>query len=139
MLLNNLRFSLRHLGRQKFNTTLHVVGLTLAMSVCLLIGLFLRYELGFDNQYEKVDRIYRVNSVWKESNKQFDLYATPLQLAGAIRNEMTGVEKVTMTRPQFKSIVEINPQKIFKQEHILIVEPEFLDIFNIDRIILSCN
>lgn len=132
MLLNNLRFSLRHLGRHKFNTTLHVVGLTLAMSICLLIGLFLRYELGFDNQYEKVDRIYRVNSVWKESNKQFDLYATPLLLAGAIRNEMTGVEKVSMTRPQFKSIVEINPQKIFKQEHILIVEPEFLDIFNID-------
>lgn len=132
MLLNNLRFSLRHLGRQKFNTTLHVVGLTLAMSVCLLIGLFLRYELGFDKQYENADRIYRVNSVWKESNKQFNLYATPLELAEAIRNEMTGVEKVVMTRPQFKSVVEVNPQKLFKQEHILIVEPAFLDIFNIE-------
>ena len=132
MTLNNLRYSLRYLSRQKLNTTLHVVGLTLAMSVCLLIGLFLRYELGFDNQHEKVDRIYRVNSVWKESNKQFDLYATPLQLAEEIRTTMTGVEKVVMTRPQFKSVVEINPQKIFKQEHILIVESDFLDIFSID-------
>ena len=132
MLLNNLRFSFRHLRRQKLNTTLHIVGLTLAMSVCLLIGLFLRYELSFDNHHEKAARIYRVNSIWKESNKQFDLYATPLQLAEALRHEMTGVEKVTMTRPQFKSVVEINPQNLFKQEHILIVEPDFLDIFNIN-------
>lgn len=132
MLLNHLRFSLRHLSRQKWNTTLHVMGLTLAMSVCLLIGLFLRHELTFDSQYEKGDRIYRVNSVWKESNKQFDLYATPLPLAAAIRSEMTGVEKVAMVRPQFKSTVEITPQKIFKQDHLLVAEPEFLDIFNIE-------
>ena len=132
MLLSNLRFSFRYLYKQKINTSLHVVGLTLAMSVCLLIGLFLRHELTFDNHYEKTGKIYRVNSVWKESNKQFDLYATPIQLAEAIRNEMTGVEKVAMTRAQFKSVVEVNPQKLFKQEYILIAESDFLDIFNID-------
>jgi putative ABC transport system permease protein len=131
MLLNHLRFSLRHLVRQKLNTVLHVAGLTLAMSVCLLIGLFLRYELTFDRQGEKGGRIYRVNSVWKESNKQFDLYGTPLPLAAAIRGEVAGVEKVVMARPQFKSTVEINPQKIFKQDHILIVEPEFADVFDL--------
>src|SRR3989337_3952804 len=112
MLLNNLRFTFRYLSRQKINTSLHVVGLTLAMSVCLLIGLFLRYELDFDSHYEKAGKIYRVNSVWKESNKQFDLYATPVPLAEAIRNEMTGLEKVEMTRSQFKSGVEINPQRL---------------------------
>ncbi len=132
MLLNDLRFSLRHLSRQKLNSTLHVVGLTLGISVCLLIGLFLRYELSFDSHHKNGKRIYRVNSVWKESNKQFDLYATPIQLAEAIRSEVTGIEKVTMTRAQFQAVVEINPQKRFKQEHILIVEPEFLDIFNLE-------
>ncbi|HTE34098.1 MAG TPA: FtsX-like permease family protein, partial [Chryseolinea sp.] len=132
MLLNNLHFVLRHLGRQKLNTSLHIVGLTIALSVCLLIGLFLRYELGFDKQYKNVDRIYRVNSVWKESNKVFNLYATPIRLAEAIRTEMTGIENVVMTRPQFKSVVEINPQKLFKQEHILIAEPGILDIFDIE-------
>ena len=132
MLFNNLRFSLRYLNKQKINTSLHAVGLTLAMSVCLLIGLFLRHELSFDKHYKNADKIYRVNSVWKESIKQFDLYATPIQLSDAIRNEMTGVEKVAMTRSQFKSVIEINPQKLFKQEHILIAEGDFLDIFNID-------
>lgn len=132
MLLTNLRFSLRHLMRQRFNTTLHVIGLTLAMSVCLLIGVYLRFELSFDNHHENAQRIYRVNSVWKESDKQFNLYATPLQLAEAIRNEVSGLDKVTMSRPLFKSVVEISPQKIFKQEHMLVIEPDFLNIFNIE-------
>lgn len=133
MIMSNFRFSLRHVGRQKLNTILHVVGLTLGMSVCLLIGLFLRYELSFDAYHHHADRIYRVNSVWTEGGtKKFNLYATPIPLAEALRNEIPGLEKVALTRPQFETVIEINPQKLFKQEHVLIVEPEFLDIFNIE-------
>jgi hypothetical protein len=132
MIINNLRFTVRHLFRQKTNSALHITGLTLGMSVCLLIGLFIRYETSFDSYHDKADRIYRVNSVFREGEIKFDLYATPIPLAEAIRNEVTGVEKVTFTRAQFKTVVEINPQKLFKQEHALIVEPEFLDIFKIE-------
>ena len=132
MILNNLRFCLRHLRRQKFNSLLHVTGLALGMSVCILIGLFIQHELSFDGYHGKADRIYRVNSVWTEAGKQFNLYASPLPLAEAIRNEMSGIETVALVRPQFKAMIEINPQKIFKQDHVLIVEPAFLDIFNIE-------
>ena len=85
MFMNNLRFSLRHLGRQKLNTSLHVIGLTLGMSVCLLIGLFLRYELSFDGYHDNSDHIYRVNSVWTDTPQKFHLYATPFTLAEVLR------------------------------------------------------
>ncbi len=134
MLSYNLRFSLRHLQREKLNTTLHLVGLTLGMSVCLLIGLFLRYEFQFEHDNKNADRIYRVNSVWTESTRQFDVYATSEKLSEVIRREMTGVDKVTLARAEYKSLVEVAPQRIFKQEHILIVEPEFLDIFQVELI-----
>jgi putative ABC transport system permease protein len=132
MILNNLFFSLRHLRRQKLNSLLHVTGLALGMSVCILIGLFIQHELSFDDYHSKADRIYRVNSVWTEAGKQFNLYASPLPLAEAIRNEISGIETVALGRPQFKAMIEINSQKIFKQDHVLIVEPAFLDIFNIE-------
>ena len=132
MIRHNLRFSLRHLARQKTNTTLHIAGLTIGMSVCILIGLFLHYELSFDTYHSKAARTYRVNSVWTEGGKQFNLYATPLPLAEVLRNEVSGIEKVVLIRAQFKAVVEINTQKIFKQEHVLVVGPEFLDIFQVD-------
>ena len=134
MILNNIRFSLRHLGRQRLHSTLHIVGLTLGMSVCLLIGLFLKYELSFDTYHDRPDRIYRVNSIWTEGVKKFELYATPIPLAAALRSEVTGLEHAALVRPQFKSVVQINPQKLFKQEHVLIVEPEFINIFKVDVI-----
>ena len=131
MTLANIRFNLRHLGRQKLNTSLHILGLTLGISACLLIALNIRYELSFDSYHNNAQRIYRVNSVWKEGGKQYDLYATPVPLAEVLRKEATGLDKVTRVLPQFSSVIEVNPQKIFKQENILIAEPEFLDIFEV--------
>ena len=131
MIINNLRLTIRHLSRQKINTALHIVGLTLGMSVCLLIGLFLRYELSFDTYHEKADRTYRINLAWTDvSNKQFH-YSTPMPLAEAVREGISGIENVSLAHPHH-DIVEINPQKRFMQEHILIVDPEFLDIFDIE-------
>jgi hypothetical protein len=40
MLFNNLVFIVRRFIRQKFTTALHIIGLTLGITVCLLIGLF---------------------------------------------------------------------------------------------------
>ncbi len=132
MIISNLRFTVRHLLRQKVNSGLHVIGLTLGMSVFLLIGLFVHYESSFDSYHTKADRIYRVNSSFLDGGIKIDLYATPTPLAETIRREVTGIEKVSLTRAHFKTVVEINPQKLFKQEHVLVVEPEFLDVFDID-------
>jgi putative ABC transport system permease protein len=134
MIVNNLRFTIRHLSRQKLNSSLHIVGLTLGISVCLLIGLFIRYETRFDSYHDHAERIYRVNSTFKEGDINFDLYATPILLADAIRQEMPTVEKVAMTRAHFKTVIEVSAQKHFKQEHVLIVEPDFLDIFKVEVI-----
>ena len=128
----NLRLILRRLGRQKINTTLHIVGLTLGMSVCLLIGLFLRYELTFDSYHDKAERTYRINSVWTDAGKKNYHFSTPMPLAEALRAGVTGLENVSLAHPQQRSMVEINPNKRFLQDKVLITDPEFLDIFNID-------
>jgi putative ABC transport system permease protein len=134
MILNNIQFSLRHLGRQKVNTFIHVIGLTIGITTCLLIALFIHHELSFDSYHPVAKQTYRINSVWKESEKQFNLYATPIALAQALRNEVSGLKHVSQVLPQFSSVIEINGDKHFKQEHILIADPEFFDIFSVDII-----
>lgn len=128
--INYLHFSVRYLTRHKFFTSLHVFGLTLGISIALVIFLFIRYELSFD----PIERTYRVNSTWLQSNKEFDIYATPIPLAEVLRREVPGVEKVAIALPQYKSTVAITPEKVFAQEHILVAEPGFLDIFNVEII-----
>jgi putative ABC transport system permease protein len=133
MLLNNLKLTLRRFGKQKLNTSLHVIGLTLGITVCLLIGLFLKYEMTFDAYHDKADRTYRINSIWSEPNRLDYHFSTPMPLAKTLRAEVSGIETVAMAHPQGeRTIVEISPEKRFAQEHILIVEPEFLDVFNVE-------
>lgn len=132
-MLHSFRITLRHLSRQKLNTALHIIGLTLGLSVCLVIGLFLRYELSFDNYHNNADRIYRVNSVWIENENTNYHYSTPMPLAEALRNEVTGLEKVTRAHPVSNAIIEANHNK-FLQNNILIIDPEFAEIFKLEPV-----
>ena len=132
MILPSLRFSIRYLKKQSFFTTLHIAGLTLGISVAVTIFLFIKYELSFDSWSAKAGRTYRINSTWSESGRQFDLYATPLPLADVLRTEVQGLEHVAMVLPQFRSTVAISPDRVFSQENIIIAEPDFVDIFDIE-------
>src|SRR3954463_12130786 len=92
MILKNILFILRRFGRQKLTTSLHIVGLTLGITVCLLIGLFIRHELSFDRYHSKADRIYRLNQVWSDFGQKTFHFSTPFPLANTIRKEVSGVE-----------------------------------------------
>ncbi len=132
MITKNISLAFRHLVRRKLDTSLHIIGLTLGLSVCLVIALFIRYELSFDAYHEKVDQTYRIISVWTDGNNKDKHFSTPFPLANAIRNEISGIEHISFAHPVYTKIVELNPQKRFLQEHILAVEPEFLDIINVE-------
>ncbi|MCX8490439.1 MAG: ABC transporter permease, partial [Cyclobacteriaceae bacterium] len=131
-MLNNLKIVFRHLSRQKLNTSLHIIGLTLGLSVCLVIALFIRYELSFDAYHKKADRTYRIASVWKDDNNLDKHFSTPFPLSNAIRTEVSGIEHISFAHPVYTKIVELSPQKRFLQEHILAVEPEFLEIIKVE-------
>ncbi|MFT3750501.1 MAG: hypothetical protein QM768_19470 [Agriterribacter sp.] len=87
MSINNFQPTVRRLSRQKLNTALHIAGLTLGMSVCLLIGLFLRHELGFDTWQSAASRIYRINHVETRDGEVNYNYSTHIPLAEAMRTD----------------------------------------------------
>jgi putative ABC transport system permease protein len=131
MIFKHLPFTLRRFTRHRLTTFLHIVGLTLGVTVCLLIGLFIRHELSFDAYHSKADRIYRVDQVWTDVGKKTYHYSTPFPLAEEIRKSVPGVETVTRIHHPFNSIVEINPLKRFKQDHVIMTDPDFLDVFDV--------
>jgi putative ABC transport system permease protein len=60
MFRNYLIIALRNLQKQKFYSSVNVLGLTIGMSCCLLILLYVSHELSYDRFNTKADRIYRV-------------------------------------------------------------------------------
>lgn len=131
---NALRITLRRLSRQRLNTSLHVIGLTIGMSVCLMIGLFLRHETSFDAYHSKANQIYRINTVWTDNGNKTPHYSTPLPMSDALQEEIPGLEFVAQWHPLGKEIIEINPQRRFAQENIMLAEPDLFNVFDIKTV-----
>src|SRR5690349_15293011 len=129
--MKGFRLALRHLLRQRLNSTLHIVGLTLGISVCLLIGLFIHHELTFDSSQRDAERIFRINSIFRDGARANMSFSTPMPLADELRREVTSLQTVTLSHPVYEptAIVEVEPGKRFKQERMMIADSSFPEIF----------
>jgi len=60
MLRNHLKIAWRSIKKDKLFATIKIGGFALGIAACLLIALFIRNEVGYDQHYAQKDRIYRV-------------------------------------------------------------------------------
>ncbi len=60
MLRNNFKVAFRQMKRQKFYTAVNITGLALGIACCLLIALYIKDELSYDQQHPNVENLYRV-------------------------------------------------------------------------------
>lgn len=60
MLKNYFKIAFRNLWKHKVFSLINVLGLTVGMSACLLISLYVNFELTYDAFHSKSDRIYRL-------------------------------------------------------------------------------
>ena len=63
MIGNYIKIALRNIQQQKMVSIINLSGLTIGMTVFILIAGYIRYEFSFDTQHEKYERIYRVSEI----------------------------------------------------------------------------
>lgn len=60
MFRNYIKIAWRNIRKHKFYASINVLGLTVGMTCCFLIFMFVRFELSYDNFQKKGDQLYRV-------------------------------------------------------------------------------
>lgn len=60
MLKSYFLTALRNLKRNKLHASINIIGLAIGMTCCILITLFVQFELGYDRHNRQADRVYRV-------------------------------------------------------------------------------
>ena len=93
MLSNYLTIALRNLRRNLGYTAINLVGLAVGLAACLLIGLYVRHELSYDNFYENADRIHQV--IYGTGDGSLDRTApTPIPLREAMQGQFSQIERL---------------------------------------------
>ena len=129
----NLKIAFRNLLKNKAYTLINILGLSIGMASCILIFLFIKYQLSFDEGFKNGDRIFRVVTDWKYN--AYDDYSAgvPTPFMAAAREELAGVEKVAAIVKR-GGIIYVKDQQgkviIKTPETIYYSEPEFFEIFS---------
>src|SRR5262249_5997921 len=93
MFRNYLKVALRYMIRQKYFSIINLLGLSLGISCCVFIALWVTDELQTDRFHANGKRLYWVlaNQQYTDSDIQ-TTWATPGLLADALKAEIPGVE-----------------------------------------------
>src|SRR5215212_6062963 len=87
MLRNFLIIALRNLRKRKAYTIINVLGLATGMAICLLIILFIRDEMSYDQSHELGDRIYRMVVKRQYPGRVSSYSIIPQSYASAVKQE----------------------------------------------------
>jgi len=128
MFRNYFISALRSFLNNKTYSIIYLIGLALGITSCLIIFLFVENELKFDRIHPDCDRTYRVTHLFKMPQSNDFCAITQAPMADAIRESMTGFEKVVQVYYRESQRVIID-HEVIAEDHLVFTEPEFLDVF----------
>jgi putative ABC transport system permease protein len=128
MLGNAFKSGLRHIARHKGFSFINIAGLTLGLTSCLLIGLFVRDEKQYDGFVPGAQNIYRVYQ--KTEGDVSDIIATaPPAFATVLKQNFPEVENtLRVMRINSKKLFEVNGKKLY-EEGGFIADSNFFEFF----------
>jgi len=124
----------RNLSKNRLYAVINVLGLSLAVAVCAIIFVIVRYETSFDDFHAKADLIYRVNLKYETPDGTDRTGRNYTPVAQAIRSEVTGLETVTGVYCWQQYEFGIDNQ-LHKEDFAFFVEPEYFDVFDVTWIV----
>ncbi|MFY0592117.1 ABC transporter permease [Roseivirga sp.] len=131
MLKNYFKTAFRNLIKHKGYSFINISGLALGIASCLLIMLYVKDELTFDQFHENGDNIYRVRSTSPYSNGEHNEFVR-LPTGPTAKDEIPAViNQCRYTKSAFD--IRIG-DKIQNQGRVFYAEPEFMEIFSFPSI-----
>lgn len=115
-----LKTAFRYLSRFKSISIINITGLTIGITVCILLLLYVQDELSFDNFHEDRDSIYRI--------VRENPYVAP-QIAKLVKDNFPEVIEVTRILPRDDISVKYGERK-YKEKNFALVDPGFFNMFS---------
>jgi putative ABC transport system permease protein len=92
---NYLTVGIRALAKNRTYAFINIFGLAIGMAACLMILLFVRYEMSYDKWLPGVENVYQIQSWYKssETGQEAQLQMTPYLAGKRIAKDFPQVEK----------------------------------------------
>lgn len=128
-----MKIVLRNIRKHKAYSFITIIGLAIGIAVCILIFLFVEYELGFDSHAADKEHIYRV--VTQENRAEGRRYTggTPFPTAAALRSDFPEMERTTQIYRDSDVMITVGENR-FRGDIVFFVESQFFELFDTEWI-----
>ena len=130
MFKNYFKTAFRSLTKNKFYTSINIIGLAVGLATCLLIFLYVLDELSYDKYNVNANRIYRVNNEIKFNGNHLDLAQGPALMGSTMVREMPQVEQYTRMSWYGSFLVKKGNENI-QEQRVGYADSSLFDVFTL--------
>ena len=133
MLTNYIKIAWRNLLKNKLNTVINITGLSIGMTCCILIVLYVVDEQRYDQQWPNGDRIYRMALERKYPDRSTQYAVIPQSYAAVVKKEIAGVEDVVRLfsfNANAPTLFKYESQ-VFEERNVLVADSGFFRVFQV--------
>jgi putative ABC transport system permease protein len=126
MLKNYFVVAVRNLYRNKYYALVNIVGLGMAMALCVVGYVNYRFSQSFNSGHRNADRIYALASYIQRDGVRQNVIQHPTPLAPTIAAEVPGVETYCRLAADGG---DVRSGDLVFAEGLYFVDPDFFDMF----------
>lgn len=132
MYKNYFKVAYRNLARKKAYAFINVLGLALGIACCILISMFVRDELSYDNYHAKRDRIFRVihGQTANDGTTPYPFWVWNNAPVGpALKRDFPEIDKVVQFSGRSDILLSYG-DKMYQEEGVFFMDSTVFDVFS---------
>ena len=95
MIKNYIKIAWRNMMKNKTFSFINIFGLSIGLTCCMLISMYLYYELSYDSHHKHANRVYQLGTTFVKEGKEDRTANTPAPMARAMQMVFPEIEKST--------------------------------------------
>jgi len=95
MIKNYFKIAWRNLMKNKVFSFINIFGLSVGLTCCMLISLYIYNELRYDSFHKNIAQLYQLGTVFSKDGKDDRTGNTPAPMAEAMKREYPEIEETT--------------------------------------------
>jgi putative ABC transport system permease protein len=130
MLKNFVKTAIRHFRKQRFFSSLNLLGLTVGLATCLMISLYVVNELSYDRYSPMAKRLYRVEAHFRIAGENLDEKIVPAVLGPVMVRDFPSVQSFVRLHDAGKVKVKRGDQWVIENKACW-ADSNFFELFGL--------
>ena len=128
MIKSYLKIAWRNLRKNKLYSFVNIIGLTIGIVSCLLIGVYIKHELSYDRFNQNADKIVRITMEYNLGGASQQMAVSGTKVGPQFKRMFPEIADYVRL-DKMSRIIKYN-DLLFKEENFLYADPSFFKIFS---------